>query len=64
MAARRSKNAIEKWVGLVAAMLVFALIAFVVIRNAPFADPNIVVLLRVFVAIAAGIFGGTIPRIP
>ena len=61
MAASRSKNLIEKWVGLIAAMLVFALIAFVVIRNAPFADPNIVVLLRVVVAIAAGIFGGTIP---
>lgn len=51
----------ERIVAAVCAFAVLGLVAYVVIRNERFADPNIVLLLRIFVSIASGIFGATIP---
>jgi hypothetical protein len=41
--------------------IVLCLVAFLLIRNAPFADPNLVIVLRVVLAVAAGVVGATLP---
>jgi hypothetical protein len=51
----------ERIVAVSAAVCVFGLIAWVVIRNEPFADDNIVLLLRIIVSVAAAVLGATIP---
>jgi hypothetical protein len=43
------------------ALFVLGLIATLVIRNEPFADPNIVVFVRTLLALAVAIFGAVIP---
>ncbi len=51
----------EKIVASSVAVLIFALVGWLVIRNQPFTDPNLVVLLRNVVSVATGILGATIP---
>jgi len=51
----------EKIVAVAVAVLAFGLVAFLVVRNTPFADPNLVLLIRTVLSISAGIIGGTIP---
>jgi len=41
--------------------VVLGLVAFLLIRNAPFADPNFVTVLRIVLAVAAGVVGATLP---
>lgn len=51
----------EKLLAYVAAFVALALVAFVVIRNEPFASPNIVVLLRTILSLSVAVLGATIP---
>jgi hypothetical protein len=51
----------EKVVCALAAIFVLGLICVIVIRNEPFADPNIAVLVRIFTSLAAAALGSTIP---
>jgi tetratricopeptide (TPR) repeat protein len=51
----------ERRISLFTAVFIIALVCFLVVRNAPFADPNLVVLARIILALAVGISGGTIP---
>jgi hypothetical protein len=51
----------EKVVVLTVAMVIVLLVAFLVVRNEPFADPNLVVILRIFVSLSAAVLGATIP---
>jgi hypothetical protein len=44
-----------------AAVAVISLIGFVVIRNEKFADPNLVVLMRIVLGLSVAIFGATVP---
>ncbi len=58
---RGSTSQADKFMALISALLVFLLLAFVVIRNEPFADPNIVIGMRIFISLSASIFGASIP---
>jgi len=51
----------EKIVSVLMAVVIFALVIWLAIRNQPFADPNIVVLVRIVLSVAAGVVGATIP---
>jgi hypothetical protein len=51
----------EKLVTTGASLTIIGLVVFVVIRNQPFADPNVVVLLRFVLALALASLGATIP---
>lgn len=45
----------------VVAVFVIGLIAFIVLRNTPFADPNIIVFVRILLALAVAVLGAAIP---
>jgi hypothetical protein len=51
----------EKIVAVVMAALIVVVVLYLVVRNQPFADPNLVRVLRIVLSIAAGILGATIP---
>ena len=51
----------EKIVAVAMAALVIGLVVYLVVRNQPFADPNLVRILRIVLSVAAGILGATIP---
>ena len=51
----------EKVVAVAMAFLVVAVVMYLVIRNQPFADPNLVTILRIVLSVAMGILGATIP---
>jgi hypothetical protein len=51
----------EKLVVYITAVFIIGLVSWIVIRNQPFADPNIVVVLRVILSLAAASLGATIP---
>jgi hypothetical protein len=51
----------EKIVSYVVAVFIVLLVGFLVIRNEPFADPNLVVIIRIVLIVAVGVFGATIP---
>lgn len=51
----------ERIIAMVAALAVVALIAYLVIRNEPFRDANLVVLTRIILSVAVAIIGATIP---
>lgn len=51
----------EKIVSSTVSVLTFMLVGWLVIRNQPFADPNLVVLLRIVLSIATAVLGATIP---
>jgi len=51
----------ERIVAVVFAVLTFATLLFLVIRNEPFSDPNLVVVFRIALSVASGILGATIP---
>ena len=38
-----------------------ALVAFLLVRNQPIADPNLVVLVRILLSLIVSIFGATVP---
>jgi hypothetical protein len=68
--ANRTSNAVsdhhysalwEKILAATVASLIFALVGWLVIRNQPFADPNLVVGFRIVLSVAAAILGATIP---
>ena len=42
-------------------MVFIVLIGFLLIRNEPFADRNLVVLARILLSVIAGLFSATIP---
>jgi pyrimidine deaminase RibD-like protein len=51
----------EKIVLAVAVIFVLSLVAWVVVRNQPFADPNIVVMLRIVLSLAVASVGAVVP---
>lgn len=51
----------EKIVAVAMAALIIVAVLYLVVRNQPFADPNLVIILRIVLSIAAGILGATIP---
>lgn len=51
----------EKLVSAVMAALIIGVVLYLVIRNQPFADPNLVTVLRIVLSVASGILGATIP---
>ena len=51
----------EKAVGYGAAALVLGLVVYLVVRNEPFADPNLVVFTRIVLGVAVAALGATIP---
>lgn len=56
-----SVHSVEKVIVFVASFLVISLVGYLVIRNEPFADPNLVVLVRIILAMATAVLGATIP---
>jgi hypothetical protein len=55
------QSALERVFSLIAAAAVISLIGFVIVRNEKFADPNLVVMVRVVMALSVAIFGATVP---
>jgi tetratricopeptide (TPR) repeat protein len=51
----------ERRVALITGVIVVLAVIYLVVRNQPFSDPNLVVLSRIILALAVGIVGGTIP---
>jgi hypothetical protein len=51
----------EKVLSFAVAIPTFLLVVWLVIRNEPFADPNLVVLLRIILSVTVGVLGATIP---
>lgn len=51
----------EKIVAVGMAVLIIGVVLYLVVRNQPFADPNLVTVLRIVLSVAAGILGATIP---
>jgi internalin A len=51
----------EKVLAYAAGSLVVGLVGYLAVRNEPFADPNIVVLLRTVLSLSVALFGATIP---
>ncbi len=51
----------EKLVVYLAGLLFIGLIAFLVVRNEPIADPNFVVFIRIILSILTAAMGATIP---
>jgi tetratricopeptide (TPR) repeat protein len=51
----------ERRLSLFTAVFIVILIGFLVVRNEPFTDPNLVVLARIILALAVGVLGATIP---
>lgn len=51
----------ERIVSSAAVLPIFLLVGWLAIRNDPFADPNLVVLLRIVLSVCAGVLGATIP---
>ena len=52
---------LERRVAVAIACLVVLVVLFLVVRNQPFADPNLVLILRIVLSLAIGILGATIP---
>jgi hypothetical protein len=42
-------------------VFVVILVVWLVVRNEPFADPNLVIILRIIISLAVAVLGGTIP---
>src|ERR1043165_8181374 len=59
--ANTSQPSWERAISALAAVAVISLIGFVVIRNEKFADPNLVVLMRIVLGLSVAIFGATVP---
>jgi hypothetical protein len=59
--AKPQNSLLHQLTAVIMALSIIGLGIWVVVRNQPFADPNIVVVLRILVAVAAAICGATIP---
>jgi hypothetical protein len=57
----RSPTLWEKIVATAVAVLIVFLVAWLTIRNEPFRDPNLVVLIRIVLSVAVAVLGATIP---
>jgi hypothetical protein len=55
------KFELERLIGLATAVCVVGTVLYLVIRNQPFSDLNLVTLMRIVLAVAMGILGATIP---
>src|SRR5262249_16422117 len=53
--------ALERLLAIITSISVVGVVLYLVIRNKPFSDPNLVLLLRIVLAVAMGIIGGTVP---
>lgn len=51
----------DRIIATVAAIVGLGLVAFVIVRNEAFADPNFAVMMRVILSLVAGVFGATLP---
>lgn len=51
----------ERRVSLFTSVFIIFVVAFLVVRNEPFADPNLVILARIILALAVGALGATTP---
>lgn len=51
----------DRIIATIAAVVGLGLVVYLVVRNEPFADPNIAVMMRVVVSLAAAAFGATLP---
>ena len=56
-------HAFEKIFSALAATTILGLCSFLIIRNQPFADQNLVVLMRILLSLAVSVFGITVPGI-
>jgi hypothetical protein len=54
-------SAWEKGAAYAAALLTVLLVGFLTIRNEPFSDPNVVVLVRIILSLAVSVLGATVP---
>src|SRR5882762_9860069 len=54
-------NTWERVTAAIAAATILLLVVFLVIRNQPFNDPNLVVLTRIVLSLAIAVFGATVP---
>ena len=52
---------LERALALVVATGIIVLAAYLIIRNTPFADPNLVVITRIVLSLGVAVLGGTIP---
>ena len=59
MPRNRESGGWERVVCVLTAIGIILLIGFLAVRNEPFRDPNLVVLVRIILSLAAGIIGGT-----
>jgi hypothetical protein len=60
-AGRYKQNAAERFVAIFVAVAIIALAGYLIVRNEPFADPNLVVVTRVILSLAVAVLGATIP---
>lgn len=51
----------ERMIGIITAVVVVGVVLYLVLRNQPIVDPNLVVVLRIVISLAVGILGATIP---
>ena len=51
----------DRIIAAVAAVVGLGLVAFVIVRNEAFADPNFAVMMRVILSLVAAVFGATLP---
>jgi hypothetical protein len=52
---------VERLTALFVAVAIVGVVLYLVIRNKPFADPNLVVVLRIILSLACGVLGFSIP---
>lgn len=57
----QSSSAWEKVLSAAAAITIVALVGYLVVRNQPFSDPNLVVDVRIMLSFATAVLGATIP---
>jgi len=57
----KQKSTVERFVSYAAATAFAGLLCFLLIRNEPFADPNLATLFRVSLSISLAILGATLP---
>src|SRR5262245_39349318 len=51
----------ERMISLLAGAVAIGVVLFVIVRNEPFRDPNLVVALRILLSFSVSLLGGTIP---
>jgi len=55
------QSALERLVAMITAVAIIALAGYLIVRNEPFADSNLVVVTRIILSLAVAVLGATIP---